>query len=285
MKVANDVSKAGWKPVILLLPGFFLVFLVPGILQTIGFVRVVEASGSLITYTLANTWVGLLVCVGGIALWYGDLEPGDIGFHPRRIPVALAIVLGCWILYTLAQIVAGLAVGNLALHPTWTDPGVLATIGDALGFFLGNAPFEEFVFRGFLLVQLYLLLDSDWWRANELTRTATAVGGSSLLFTLLHLPAFLFGGVGVQMLGAILVYAILLCLVYLRTQNIFLAIGLHALANFSVPIFAVAETITLPVDLSIVWAIPAALIVIAWPNLPFGNPDSTGHTAPPQDAV
>jgi hypothetical protein len=285
MKVANGVSKAGWKPVLLLVPGFFLVFLVPGILDTIGFDRVIQASGGVITYTLANTWAGLLICVGGIALGYGGLEPSDIGFHPRRLPLAAIIVVGCWLLYSLAQLIAGLAVGNLAFHSTWNDPGILATIGEAVGFFLGNAPFEEFAFRGFLLVQFYLLLDGEWWQSNELARTATAVGGSSLIFTLLHLPAFAFGGIGVEMLGAIFVYAVLLCLVYLRTQNIFLAIGFHALANFSIPVFAVAETLALPIDLSIVWAIPAALIVIAWPNLPFSPPVAPDQTAPPQETT
>lgn len=255
----------------MLVPGFFLIFLVPGILRSIGFASVIDVSGGLITYTLANTWAGLLICVGGVALWYGDLEPADIGFYPRQIPLATTIVVGCWLLYSLTQGIAGVVVGNLALHPTWTNPGVLATLGEALGFILGNAPFEEFAFRGFLLVQLYLLLDGDWWQSNEQARTAAAVGGSSLLFTLLHLPAFVFGGIGVEMLGAIFVYALLLCLVYLRTQNIFLAIGFHALANFSIPVFAVAETIALPVDLSIVWAIPAALVVIFWPNLPSWN--------------
>ena len=96
---------------------------------------------------------------------------------------------------------------------------------------------------------------------------------------------FVLGGIGVEMLGAIFVYAVLLCLVYLRTQNIFLAIGFHALANFSIPLFAVAETLALPVDLSIVWAIPAALIVIAWPNLPFSTPAAPGQSAPPQETT
>lgn len=58
-----------------------------------------------------------------------------------------------------------------------------------------------------------------------------------------------------------------------------------ALANFSIPIFAVAETIALPVNLSIVWVIPAALIVIAWPKLPFGTPASPGKSSPQQDTV
>lgn len=283
MKVARGVPKAGWKPVVLLIPAFFFVFLVPSTLSMLGFDRIVAASGGLITYTLVNTWAGIAICVGGVALWYGSLCPEDIGFVPRKLPVAAAIVAGCWMVYTLAQVVAGFVVGDFSLHPTWTDPGVLGTIGEALGYFLGNAPFEELAFRGFLLVQLYLLLDSDWWQSRELVRTASAVGGSSLVFTLIHVPAFLLGGIGLETLLAIFVYAILLSLVYLRTRNLFLAIGFHALANFSIPLFAVAETVPLPVDLSILWVIPGVLVVLAWPKLQLGTRSQAGQTATQQE--
>lgn len=285
MRVATGVRKAGWKPVVLLVPAFFLVFVVPNVLIVLGFERVVAASGGLITFTLVNTWGGILICVGGVALWYGSLRLEDVGFVPRKIPVAAAIVAGCWLVYTLAQVVVASLVGDFSLHPTWTEPGVLGTLGITLGYLLGNAPFEELAFRGFLLVQLYLLLDGDWWRSNELVRTATAVGASGLVFTLLHVPAFLLGGVGLEMLVAIFIYALLLGLVYIRTQNLFLAIGFHALANFSVPLFAVAEAVALPVDLSVVWVIPGVLVVLAWPKLGLDTRSRAGQTVTKQEPV
>lgn len=267
MNVAEGVEKAGWKPVALFVPAFFLVFLVPSVLGTIGFDRIVALSGGLITYTLANTWVGVLLTIGIVALWYGSLDLDDVGVVPAKLPVAVAVTAGCWLVYTLAQVVAGIALGDLAIHPEWTDPGVTATLGNAIGYFFGNAPFEELAFRGFLLVQLYLLLDDQWWQRNESIRIAAAIGGSSLVFTLFHVPAFLWGGIGLEVLASIFLYAVLLCLVYIRTRNVFLAIGLHGLANFSVPLFAVATTTS--VGFSLVWAIPAAIIVLAWPRLPF----------------
>jgi len=269
MEVARGVKRAGWKPVGVFVPAFLLVFLVPAGLQAIGFDRIVALTDGLVTYTLANTWVGILLTVGIVALWYGSLELEDIGVVPSKIPVAVAVTVGCWLIFTVAQVVVGLAVGDLSLYSAWIDPGVTVTLGETIGYFFGNVIFEELAFRGFLMVQVYLLLDGQWWQANDLARMAAAVGGSSLLFTLFHVPALLLGGIGLDMLAFILLYAVLLCLVYVRTRNIFLAMGFHGLANFPVPLFAVVETT--PVDFSLVWAIPGTIIVLAWPRLPFGN--------------
>lgn len=88
-------------------------------------------------------------------------------------------------------------------------------------------------------------------------------------------------GVGLQTLLNIFVYAVALCLVYLRTRNLFLAIGFHALANFSVPLFNVVETVSYPIDL--VWLLAGVVVVLAWPWRPgragFGRIDtSTANT-------
>jgi membrane protease YdiL (CAAX protease family) len=153
MEVADGVNKAGWRPVLVFLPAFFLVFLVPSLYGVLGLDTIVEVSGGLITYTLFNTWFGILLTVGVVAVWYGGLDLEDLGVIPSKLPVAVGITIGCWLLYALAQIVGGLMVVTVALHSTWTDPGVTATIGKAIGFFFGNAPFEELAFRGFLLVR------------------------------------------------------------------------------------------------------------------------------------
>lgn len=275
MEAAVGVRKAGWKPVVVFLPAFFLVFLVPSVYGVLGLDRVVAVSGGLITYTLFNTWFGLLLTVGVVAIWYGGLELKDLGVNPSKIPVAVGITIGCWLLYLLAQLAGGLVFGNLTLHSTWTDPGVTATIGKAIGFFFGNAPFEELAFRGFLLVQLYLLLDGKWWQANPLGRTITAIAGSSLIFTLFHIPAFLWGGIGLQTLGSIFVYAVALSLVYLRTQNIFLAMGFHALANFSVPLLSIVETGPFTGYWEFAWLIPGLIIVLLWPRLPMRSDETS----------
>ena len=54
-----------------------------------------------------------------------------------------------------------------------------------------------------------------------------------------------------------------LCLVYLRTRNLFLAIGFHVLANFSMPLFTIVETVSYPIDL--VWLLAGVVVVLAWP--------------------
>lgn len=277
MKVAQGVQRAGWKPVIVFVPAFLLVFLVPSGLHAIGFDRIVSLTEGLATYTLVNTWVGTLLTIGVVAIWYGSLDLEDVGIVPSKLPVAMGVTLMCWSIYTISQVVTGLVFGDLSLYSEWIDPGVAATIGQIIGYFFGNVVFEELAFRGFLLVQLYLLLDGQWWRVNEVARIAVATVGSSLIFTLFHVPAFLIGGIRMETLAFIFVYAVLLCLVYIRTRNVFIAMGVHGLANFPVPILSVVETT--PYDFSLVWAIPAAIIVVTWPILPLGDEKRTrrGH--------
>lgn len=266
MKIATGVTKTTWRTVGLFLLTFVLVVLLQPA-GALGLMMLVDSSGGLINPTLLNGTFGILILVGGVVLWYGSLAPRDIGIVPKKLPRAVGLTAGFWFLFTAAQAVYGFTVGDLSLHPDVTGQEAITTVGLALGYIVGNAPFEELAFRGFLLVQLYLLLDGEWWQLNPSTRIVTAIIGSSLPFTLLHIPVVVLGdaGVGLWYLGLIFLNAVLLCLVYIRTQNIFLAIGIHALANFPLPILAVHEQHALAFQFT--WLIPAAVVVLLWPKL------------------
>lgn len=266
MKVASGVTKTTWRTVGLFLLAFVLVVLLQPA-GALGLMVLVDASGGLINPTLLNGTFGILILIGGVALWHGSLAPRDIGIVPKKLPRAAGLTAGFWLLFTATQAVYGFTVGDLSLHSNVTGQEALTTVGLALGYVLGNAPFEELAFRGFLLVQLYLLLDGEWWRSNSSARIATAIIGSSLPFTLLHIPVIILGnaGVGLWYLGLIFINAVLLCLVYIRTRNIFLAIGLHALANFPLPLLAVHDQ--QPLLFQFTWLVPAAVVVLLWPKL------------------
>ncbi|WP_276259624.1 CPBP family intramembrane glutamic endopeptidase [Haloglomus litoreum] len=267
MNAASGVERVGWRTLGLFVVAFLLVFLAPSLLFSLGAGRLVEWSGGVVTPTLLNTWVGLLVVVGGVALWHGGLTLRDLGVERSKAVVGIGLTALVWGLFTLAQVLVGVLTGDLSLYSGWTGGEATRTLGTVLGYWLGNAPFEELAFRGFLLVQLYLLLDGDRWRSNPLARTGAAIVASSLVFTLLHVPAFLWGGVELWTLGAIFGYSVALALVYVRTENVVLAIGLHALANFPAPVFAVFERAPFGLDWSLVWLVPAAILVLAWPRL------------------
>jgi len=74
---------------------------------------------------------------------------------------------------------------------------------------------EEWFFRGYFLVRIKQILKSSW-QANTLT---------SLAFSLLHLPTQ--GWFGLSVFFPSLLFGWL----YLKTNNLFLVIGIHALSN------------------------------------------------------
>jgi hypothetical protein len=116
-------------------------------------------------------------------------------------------------------------------------------LGVLLGYALGVAPAEETFFRGLLLPQLRL-------KFSELA-PAVAVGAalavSQLLFALYHLPSELLGGssgVGMGALdiaidvGRLFLIGLLYAALYLRTGNLFLVIGIHAVEDAGITIVA-----------------------------------------------
>ena len=129
----------------------------------------------------------------------------------------------------------------------------------------GGAFIEEIVYRGVLLPQLLLLLAAvTRWRTG--TVVVAAVFGSQLYFALAHLPAAVtvyaapWTGTALY-LTQVLFVGIFFAVVYWRTGNLFVAIGLHALINFPGELFVARID---PFFLSLV---VCCGIVIAWPYL------------------
>lgn len=267
MRVAEETQKTNWKTVGVFFLVFPLVFV--GLANLLGLTALVEFTNGLINTTLLNTLLGTLLLVVGVAFWYGGLRPRDVGLVLERLPIGIGLTVFIWVVFTAIQFLYSLYVGDFSVHPDWTNPGATETFGVLLGQVFGNAPFEELAFRGFLLVQLYLLLDGKWWQDNHTARVATAIVGSSLPFALLHLPLVLWADVGLDLshVGLVFVLGSLLALVYIRTRNIFFTIGLHAMMNFPAPVFAAHTEYEMLFQLG--WVVPALLIVIAWPRLPF----------------
>lgn len=267
MQIAENVQRGSWKLIGLFLIGWLLVIIQPG--QILGLGVLTDVTGGLINRTLINAWIGFLIVVGGIVLWYGGLSLKDIGVVWSKLPIALLAVAGMWVVYTAIQVIYAAAIGDFSIHPDWTGGTATESLGSLLGYYLGNAPFEEVTFRGFLFVQVYLLLNGEWWRENQPARVVTAMVGSSLPFALLHLILVFAGEIAVWYIGVILVYSIALCVVYWWSGNLFLAIGIHALANYPAPVLAVHDHHEFLFQLG--WLVPAAVLVIVWRKVPYTN--------------
>jgi hypothetical protein len=223
-----------------------------------------RATGGLVTATLLLYVPPIAVVIGGLLLWLGGLRLWDLGLRRRDLSIGVALTAVAWLVMQLVVAWPLLRAGEpLELDQAWVSAGVLAGVGPLVGQLLGNALYEEVVFRGFLLVQFH-----KWARRRlpDMPGVALFLGliGSQLLFALVHIPNRIVShGVAPSALAPALVLpflvGILLGLVYYRTGNLFVAIGLHAFMNTPTLLVGPPERgATIAVGLAIV-------VALGWP--------------------
>jgi membrane protease YdiL (CAAX protease family) len=226
-----------------------------------------RATGGLIDETLIANLILFAVVVVGIVFGLGRLRPRDVGLRRERLaPAALAVTL-IWLWMQLVIGVWSLASGQgLAIDPAWARFGALAVLGNALGQFFGNALYEEVVWRGLALPQFYRRCAGRWPAARGLSMAAlvAALVISQGLFALRHIPVRVWQGASLADLPAeialLLVIGVIFALLYLRTCNLFLVIGIHALYNAPTALLAhggVAALLALGM---------VVLLLLIWPH-------------------
>lgn len=169
----------------------------------------------------------------------GGLRLADVGWRARDLARGALVTLLLWLSLNACAF-ASLG-GEFAWH---TEPGKTPALmlGHLLGQLLGNALWEESVYRGFFLVQFVLLLRARG-RGPKASAWLAALS-SAIVFALPHIPNRIFkdaydGGLDVLADQARLLLAgMFLAWVFLRTKNLWWAVGLHSLANY--PTLAVA---------------------------------------------
>ena len=219
--------------------------------------------GSICRILIVNT---LLVAgpIVGVLLWYEKLSLQDIGIAWGKLPVAMLFWVGIWLLIQGIELVAGLLLrGHAEIDPAWSGGG-LAIIGLLVGHLFGTALYEEMAFRGFLLRQCFLSLHRRTKNRRVLS-AALAILVSQLAFTLFHVPwKLLTQGWSANTMGelsGVLLTGIVYSLLYLRTDNLFLVMGVHALGN--APTSSITPTIGTP-NLLLLFIIA---IWILWPRM------------------
>ena len=200
----------------------------------------------------------------GVLLWYEKLSLQDIGIVWRRLPSAMLLWVGIWLLIQGIELLAGLLLqGNAEIDPAWTGDR-LAIIALLAGHLFGTALYEEIAFRGFLLRQCFLSLPR-WTKKRQVLLAAVAILVSQLAFTFFHVPWKLvtqgWSANMVAELCGVLLTGIVYSLLYLRTDNLFLIIGVHALGN--APTSLICPTIGTP-NLLLLFT---AVIWTLWPRM------------------
>lgn len=155
----------------------------------------------------------------------------------------------------------------LGINPDWHGRSVWRTTGAFLGQLLGNALFEEILFRGVLFQQIRLHLLR---RGNAPAKALViALAVSQTLFALIHVPLRVSSGMALTALpgelALLFTLGVLLALLYWRTANLYVVVGIHALSNTPVPI--VEERIDLS-TYGVITAVASLAVMLAWPQAP-----------------
>lgn len=192
------------------------------------------------------------------------LRPRDIGLEARKLGRGAVVVAGLWVAMQGILALAGLLDdGTLRLHRVWLAPGAPAAPLAFLAAMLVVMPaVEEATYRGFVLPQLWLRL-----RGAPRVRTWGAVVASALLFSAMHIPNrhLLYGldrASFAASLAALVVFGIFMAVIYLRTANLWVAGGVHALTNAPTPL------VEAPIPPLLVLVPLVSTLVVLWPRLP-----------------
>ena len=219
-------------------------------------------TGGLIT---AITLAGLLswiVLIGGGMLWAGRLRLDDVGLSVDRLRDAWPVLLGLWLGVQMGHAALGTAAGELVLVASSAPQTLPQALGLRIQAVVGSGLLEEVLYRGFLLVQLFAWLRGRMDRETALT---WAVVLSSVYFGLNHIPAYLRAGLApvelAVFVGQAMMVGALFGMLFLRTGNLFVVAGAHALINDPIPLFATV------VDPAVLVLVAVSGLVLAWPLL------------------
>lgn len=196
-----------------------------------------NATAGLVNVTLAFTVPIQLIVIGGLLLGIFRFRPREIGLVLAKLPAGVLLTAVAWaaaqVVFVIVCVLAG---QEIAVNPRWQGADWTQEAGAWLGQLFGNTPLEEVVFRGFLLPQCVLLVLSSMPKARPAIAIVAAVVVSQALFAVTHVFFNARQPEGQWLLLAQFTMGLAFAGVYLRTGNLFLAMGLHALVNNPSPL-------------------------------------------------
>ena len=191
-----------------------------------------RATDGLINGTLVAGVTIQVVLLVGFLIGICRFRPREIGLNPRKLPTALALTSLAWAAAQLVLLAFLTLTGQeIAVNPEWTSGGWPRATGQWLGQIFGNTPLEEAFFRGFLMPQCLLIILGWMPKTRPRAQVVFAMVLSQALFALAHVFLNWHQPQGQWLLTFQFVMGLLFAGVYVRTGNLFLAMGLHTLVN------------------------------------------------------
>ena len=117
-----------------------------------------SATGGIVDGTLVCGLTLQLILFPIFLFWLGRLRPKDVGLDLTRLWPAVQLIVLIWIGCQILHITIFLLMAKpVEVNPAWGSGNWRFALSDWLGQLFGNCPFEEVLFRGFLLPQCLLL--------------------------------------------------------------------------------------------------------------------------------
>lgn len=213
-----------------------------------------RATGGFVNPSLPLYGIAFLVTVVPLALVWGGLRPRDIGLRRRGLGLGLLTTAGTWLVLQAAEGGASwLRAGGVVVWRGWGQP--VPALSFLVAMLLAAPLVYEASYRGFALPQLEMRLPG-----GRRERLVKAVLLSALLSALVQLPYGLLvlrldtDSLVIRTIGLTLT-ALLFGALYVRTGNLWVAGGIHALMRAPTPLFRPvfpAWWVTVPVMLALV---------------------------------
>ncbi|HEX5838759.1 MAG TPA: CPBP family intramembrane glutamic endopeptidase [Anaerolineales bacterium] len=227
-----NVKEVPWKVILVyLLVSIGLVMLINLVLfPSTFFFPIAKATSGLIDGTLQANLINILV-FSLIVFGWAKLRPSDVGLDWSKLLQGLSLTALLWLATQTIVLLINVINGDIHLDPLWSERGVTVVIGGLIGQLLGNAFYEEMLYRGFYLSQFYLKLR----KTNERRRLTWAILSMLGIFILSHIPNRIFHGYSLADIpldfALLFAWGLFFTAIYLLSGNLFLAIGVHALVN------------------------------------------------------
>ena len=258
-------KEADYRTITLFFVVSFIVVLLYLLAYQFGIIQYVEElTGGLLHRTLILNAFLILTAIYGILIFWKKLELRDFGLITQKLPTAIVVALVTWFLIQMIEgIISYIYTGSIELEPGWTTDS-LGLIGLLVGMLFGTALYEETGYRGFLLIQFRMKME-DVTR-NKLAQITLALIVSQILFTVLHIPWKVLNqgwttDVFFDLLFSVFVNGIIYSLLYLRTENLFFVMFVHAFGNAPTSLFrSYLGSSNILLLLAIIWA-------VIWPRL------------------
>jgi membrane protease YdiL (CAAX protease family) len=221
------------------------------------------ATAGLVTPVLLAGLIEWVMLVGVVAMGLGRLRARHLGLDGRDVGLALVVLAGLWLVVQLLSAASGVVGGGIAWQGRLPGQPPLHPLGLRLEALFGSGLIEEVLYRGVLLPQVYLLA-----RTRGLAPTAAlvvAAVGTSVYFGLNHLPAALRMGIPAPAVMGYLFHVtlagLLFAALYVRSGNLLVAAGAHALINDPVAL------IDAPLEPALLVLVAACALMLGWPWL------------------